>query len=342
MKKQRDKFIGWVVIFTFALLMNGCHNNDKPDVSKSQLELHSMRFEQDLFSPFPKDSSLSGMLKRRYGSFYDIFIWQLTRLGNRDEAITESNLRKFAADTSMQSVFRSCSSRFSDFKSYDEKLTQAFKYYSYYFPGKLVPKLITTVSLFSYPVICDSTHLGISLDMYLDPGCNFYETLEPPLPNYLRKRMRPEYLVSDAMKGWAQSDYAVDETQANMLQAMISQGRIWYFLQKLLPETADSLLSGYSASQLDWCNQNESQIWSFFIKQKLLYSKDPNIMLKYIGEGPTTNGFPKESPGNIGQFIGFQIVKSFMKENKKVSLQQLMEEKDFDKIFRDSKYKPRR
>jgi hypothetical protein len=31
-----------------------------------------------------------------------------------------------------------------------------------------------------------------------------------------------------------------------------------------------------------------------------------------------------------------------MNLNSKVTLQQLMEEKDFDKIFRDSKYKPRR
>ena len=154
--------------------------------------------------------------------------------------------------------------------------------------------------------------------------------------------MKPEYLVSDALKGWAQSDYAVDETQANMLQAMISQGRIWHMLNKLLPETSDTLLSGYSATQLDWCNQNESQIWSFFIQQKLLYSKDPNMLLKYIGEGPTTNGFPKESPGNIGQFIGYRIVQAYMNLNSKVTLQQLMEEKDFDKIFRDSKYKPRR
>ena len=100
------------------------------------------------------------------------------------------------------------------------------------------------------------------------------------------------------------------------------------------------LKSGYSSSQLAWCRTNEKLIWSFFIDNKLLFSFDPNLMNKYVNDGPTTNGFPKESPGNIGQFIGWQIVRSYMKNHPGVSLQKLMEEKDLIKIYNESQYKP--
>ena len=78
------------------------------------------------------------------------------------------------------------------------------------------------------------------------------------------------------------------------------------------------------------------------MENKLLFSIDPNLMNKYVNDGPTTNGFPKESPGNIGQFLGWQIIKSYMKNNTNVTLKQLMEQKDLIKIFNESKYKPSR
>jgi hypothetical protein len=229
---------------------------------------------------------------------------------------------------------------FGDFQKENKELTKAFRYYSYYFPEKIVPKVITIISGFSYPVVCDSTSLGISLDMYLGPAYRFYSTLEPPLPNYLRSRMHKNYLVCDAMKGWAESDYGIDESSARMIDFMISNGRILYFLDKVVPETPDSIKTGFTDAQVEWCKANEKRIWSFFVDNKLLFSIDPNLMNKYVNEGPTTNGFPKESPGNIGKFIGWKIVQSFMKNHPEISLQQLMEEKDLIRIFNESKYKP--
>jgi hypothetical protein len=82
-----------------------------------------------------------------------------------------------------------------------------------------------------------------------------------------------------------------------MIDFMVAQGRELYFLDKILPDTPDTLKIGYSATQLEWCRNNEKNLWSFFIDNKLLFSFDPNLMNKYVNDGPTTNGFPRESPG---------------------------------------------
>jgi hypothetical protein len=326
----------------FALQACGDRSQQKEPQQVSNSASTVLRFEQDLFSDSLMPGRRAEVLARKYGSFFDIFLWQLTRLGSRDSVLQEQNIQAFITDTNFLAVYAACNSKYADFSEYDRRLQAAFGRYAAEFPGKPVPKVLTTISVFSYPIICDSTHLAIALDMYLNPDNRFYPTLEPPLPAYLQRRMTKEYIVSDAMKGWLQSDFMPDELESDLLQRMIAAGRIQYALSVLLPEEPDSVRSGYSSIQSKWCSANEGIVWSFFIENKLLYVKDPNVMMKYVGEGPTTNGFPKESPGNIGQFIGLRMVQSYMKQHPELKLKDLMAIKDLHALFQESRYKPKR
>ena len=328
-----------VIILT---CISGCSkDSDKPDISEIQLTVNADRFERDLFNLNSKPEGKGIVfLKEKYGNFFNLFAYQITSLGSGDSVLIEERFRSFINDSNFRAIYNDCEKLFGNFDEKNEDLTKAFRYYKYYFPEKSIPRIVTMVSGFSYPVVCDSFILGISLDMYLNPSYRYYSTIEPALPNYLRSRMHGNFMVCDAMKGWAASDYSIDESSAKMIDFMILQGRLLFFLDKITPDEPDTIKSGYSSSQLEWCRMNEKQIWSFFIDNKLLFSFDPNLMNKYVNDGPTTNGFPKESPGNIGQYIGWQIVKSYMKNHPDVTLQKLMEEKDLLKIFNESKYKP--
>ncbi len=341
-KNNRTCILTNAVFFYILLCISGCkQENDIPDVSSMSLTINAERFEKDLFGINAAEPAQGvEALKNKYGNFFNLFSYQITSIGSPDSALMAGHLLSFITDTNFRSIYNDCEKQYGDFSEKNAGLTKAFRYYSYYFPGKSIPKVVTMISGFSYPVVCDSTTLGISLDMYLGPSYRYYSTLEPPLPNYLRNRMHGDFMICDAMKGWATSDYGIDESSARMIDFMISHGRILYFLDKITPDEPDTIKSGYSGTQLQWCRQNERKIWSFFIDNKLLFSIDPNLMNKFVNDGPTTNGFPKESPGNIGQFVGWQIVRSYMKNNPTISLQQLMEQKDLVKIFNESKYKP--
>jgi hypothetical protein len=153
--------------------------------------------------------------------------------------------------------------------------------------------------------------------------------------------MRKEYIPADAIRAWVDSDFD-PEGSHDFLTHMIHQGKILYMVKTLMPGQHDTLLTGYSAFQLQWCYKNEKNIWAFFVEQKLLFSSSMEMFSKYLGEGPTTNGFPAESPGNIGSFIGWQIVKAYMEENPETSPAQLMKLSDASIILKDSKYKPKK
>lgn len=333
-----------LVVSTITGSFLACHHAEEriPVEEGNKLSLKVLRFEQDLFNDSISPESRSSFLSQKYGSFFDLFIWELTRLGSKDSSLLRQHLDAFIADTNFRAVYAACEAKYADFSQQESGLSDAFSRYSVAFPGKPVPQLLTTISVFGYPVICDSTHLAISLDMYLNPGSRFYPTLQPPLPGYLQRRMRSEYLVADAMKGWLQSDYSVDENNSDLLEQMIGAGRIQYALKQLLPDMQDTILTGYTADQLKWCGENESQVWSFFIDNKLLYTKDPNLLMKYVGEGPSTNGFPGDSPGNIGLYVGYRIVEAYMQQHPEVTLPRLMEFTDLHALFQSSKYKPRK
>ena len=73
---------------------------------------------------------------------------------------------------------------------------------------------------------------------------------------------------------------------------------------------------------------------------ELLYTKENSEIIKFMGEAPFTQGFPEGSPGRIGHYLGWQIVKAYMEKNSEVTISELMQEKDFQKILTKSKYKP--
>lgn len=56
-------------------------------------------------------------------------------------------------------------------------------------------------------------------------------------------------------------------------------------------------------------------------------------------DGPRTETLGPDSPGFIGQFVGWQIVKKWMGQDKKRTPEQLLKT-PAQKIFEEAKYKP--
>jgi uncharacterized protein YjaZ len=74
-----------------------------------------------------------------------------------------------------------------------------------------------------------------------------------------------------------------------------------------------------------------------------LYSTDDKLVGRFIAQAPFSRfnlELDSESPGAIGQYIGWQIVRSYM-ENNPTSLLQMLQ-MDAQTIFNKAKYKPKK
>jgi hypothetical protein len=125
-----------------------------------------------------------------------------------------------------------------------------------------------------------------------------------------------------------------------LIDQMIMKGKQWWLLDKFLPDTPDSLKTGYTGRQVAWCEGNEGVIWNFFLQGNDLYTTEPMFVKNFIGEAPGTEGMPAQAPGNIGQWVGWQIVKAYAANHPEMTPDAIMKA-DPRTILKESKYKPR-
>lgn len=310
------------------------------DVDVSGIKLAKVEIkhlEQDLFES-PPDSLGSPRLQKKYGVFYSRFIINIINKGGINDPSYIGNLKNFVADKDMREAYLACKEKYANLDAFGDQLTEAFRHFSYYFPDRKLPQVVSFMSGFNYSIVNIDNVLGIGLEMYLGSDSKFYKMIQ--FPRYKTLAMRSEYMLPDCIRGWMSTEFETNHPNNDLLSQIIQEGKIMYLVDALLPEVNDTLKMSYTQKQLEWCQHNEYNIWSHFIQQKLLYSIDNSQILKYTSEGPFTAVFSKESPARIGNWVAWQIVRSYMNKNPEITLQQLLDEKDPQKILTKSKYKP--
>ena len=83
-------------------------------------------------------------------------------------------------------------------------------------------------------------------------------------PKYISRRFEPPYITINCIKTITEDLFPDNDENKSLIEQMIRKGKYWYLLDKFLPETADSLKTGFSQKQLDWCKNNKEQFGIFF------------------------------------------------------------------------------
>lgn len=327
-----------IVISILSLL--SCNNNKfKIDVSNISLNLKVNRFDSVLYN-MNTDSVINYIpdLQKQYDEFFEIFNNKIINIGEPNQLAYSGYLTKFLTDNIIVEVLGKVNKEFSDFSSYSDELELAFKYYKHYFKEKPIPNVYTYVSGFNQSIVTTENILGIGLDKYLGENCEYYKQLG--IPAYLRYKMTKSRIVPDCMTAIAMQEFDYNDSTDNLLNRMIYNGKIMYFLDAVLPNYDDSIKIAYKASQIAWCKSNEKDMWTYIIENKLLFNSEFINIKKMIDDGPNTSFFPQNSPSKTGVWLGWQIVKSYMNNNPEITLQELMRNQDYQKILNYSKYKP--
>ncbi|WP_171596277.1 gliding motility lipoprotein GldB [Marinifilum caeruleilacunae] len=319
-----------------AIVLFSCNSKNTSSVSHISVDLTIKRFDKDLF--LLKETQDFSQFKKEYADFLPLFSYKVIGLGNPDDPNYMEYLNQFLNDSTMNQVASEVAKVFPNLEEDEADLEQAFKYLKYYFPERNVPKVFAQISGFNQSVVVAEDLIGISLDKYLGEDCEFYSLLATPL--YARKNMIPERVSQDVILAYGLTEFPFTPKTDDLISNMIYQGKIRYFVSKLMPGKSEAEAMKYTQEQLDWCKNNEDLIWGYIIEQKHLFNTQYRTIIKYINDGPFTPGMPEDSPSRTGIWIGLQIVKEFMEKNKDYSLSDLMKENDYAMILRSSSYQP--
>ena len=220
-----------------------------------------------------------------------------------------------------------------------EKLTSLYKHIKYYFPEIPDPHVVTVVNNVDYQskTVFTDTLLILSLDTYLGSKNPLYEGI----PNYIVQDMELPFMTSHIVDELG-TTVVKKPSNRTLLEQMVYYGKKLYLKDILLPKTPDSIKISYSEAQLDWVQANERYMWQYFIENELLYKSQSSLSPRFIDPAPFSKFYleiDNETPGKVGQWIGWQIVRSYMQKNPNTSLNQLMQISGMD-LFNKSNYKP--
>ncbi|GAA4798893.1 gliding motility lipoprotein GldB [Litoribaculum gwangyangense] len=257
------------------------------------------------------------------------------------EKYTDSFWLAKKEDTLQILLFNEVDKTFEDFKETEAEIESLFNHLKYYFSEFHPPRVITTTNDVDYrnKVVVTDTIDVIALDNYLGSEHEFYINI----PKYLAANFKKEQLVVDVAKAYAEK-YIYHPQRKTLLDEMIYYGKQLYFEDVVIPFKTEAQRIGYTEAQLDWANRNEAYIWRYFVERELLYSTDSKLLGRFIIDAPFSKFYLEDidtdSPGRLGQYIGWQIVRAYMKENE-VSLKDMLI-KSTEDIFNNSKFKPRK
>ena len=326
---------------TTILFLTAC-KHDKLDIDVSDVkvpEVKFMRFEKDLFAITPQNSNVKKQeLEKKYGSFYYMFTNSIKGRSNPNDT---NSLLEFVGNKDMYDAYKETQKSISDadITELETGLTECLKRIKYHFPNHKLPKHFTTcMSGFDFNFAYPDSVMGVSLDMYLGRTNMFYKMLQ--WPNYQVRLLSKEYMLPDMVRGWMLSEFDTNDSINNLLNNMILFGKVYYACDAILPGVADSIKIGYSKNQIAYCKEFEKNLWGYLAAENRLYDNNLKVVIELTNDGPYTAAISKECPPRIAMWVGWQIVKSYMKNNESVTLEQLMREKDAQKILSKSKYRP--
>lgn len=329
-----------ILFIAATVLCLSCNSGQKtPDISAIDVPLTTVRYEQSFFAidTLRLDVSLQ-KLAGQEPLFTQDFLYNIL-------ATTPSTAAKDVPQflSAYQSMYKQTNTQFASIKTEEAAIKQGLKYVKYYFPDyKLPTKLITFIGpINSFGNIITIDALAIGLQMYLGKNDPIYVSEEGQslYPNYVSRRFDPSYMATNCMKNILDDMFPLQDAGAPLCEQMVEAGKRLYFLKQVQPNLPDSIVTGYTAAQLEGCYKSEKDIWSFFVQNNLLYQKDPSLIGDYMMDGPNTAVFGDASPGFIGQFVGYRIVEAWLQKNKALTLDKVMRT-PAKIIFEQAKYKP--
>ena len=335
-----------IVFLLGTLLLSACGEKVKaPDISGVPMELETLRFDRSFFT-IDTNALFSEMsrLSSTYPMFYADFMQEVLGLpANDTSGDIRNNLLFFYQG--YRPLYDSLQEVFNETADIEEKVREGMRYARYYFPNyPAKQKLIFFLGPFDAPgTALTREGIAVGLQQYAGKDFSFYQSQQglELFPSYISRRFERSYIPINCLKLVVQELCPDTVGFSPLIAQMIRRGREAWILDQFLPFTPDTLKLGYTARQLKWCESNEALIWSYFLKNIDPQSTDPDVIQNFLGEGPFTMGLDQDnSPGNLGTWIGRQIVRAYQKKNGNKSPAELMRISP-DEILEKAAYKPR-
>ncbi len=312
------------------MLLASCRNAEKKEI-----KIHRIDLALIMTDTLEIDNQIQ-KLYSKYPDFFSDYIAEVMSENPADTARVIQELKKFCTDKNFQRINNEVTKVIGDTKLYESLLGSAFGKMQKEFPQIKIPEIYFFVSGFNRSLLVGDNYIGVGTDLFL--GADFPDYKDMTY-KYMTLRMTPSSIPVEILSHIIY-EYIPPMNDERLLESLIFHGKVQYILSELMPDYNDEQIIGYSDENIKWCTKFEKEIWATIVEQKHLFSSDVMLINKYTVDGPFTSPVSQESPGRLGVWVGWQIVKSYMNHNRKTGLNELLNNTNASEILENSAYKP--
>ncbi len=326
------------------VLTTACDTDKTPQISFAQVkdantQVEVNRMDLNLFESVDSYASALNWVKANRGQLAaDIYLNDIMRLNQATDSVCAEVVYSFVSNADWQSLQHEVGQYYSQNYDWNQLQQNLFKV-SASMPRLTTPQVFTFNSGFNVGVYPDSAVIGLGLEWFLSDTLGFLNRLAPEaFPMYKRRKMAQKYLEKEAIKGWMLYNLFDESYMENMLEYIVFEGKVLATVEALYPNKPKQDIIGYSDEQWQWIQENETQMWKEFVKQELVYSSNQQELIRLTMDGPFTSGMSQNCPPKLGIYLGWQMVRDYVSENKDLTLPQLFNEVPAKKVL--SAYRP--
>lgn len=326
-----------IFLLFLILLMGYWFSVSELSIHEHKREISVIRYDR-LQSEYVRFNSMSALQKMNtiYGRPTRILVEDMLGIGNVSDTDINDIYKEYFSDTTLLRLMNDVESKFEDLAPIEEKLTRGFEQLRKELPLLLTPKVYAQISAFNESIVVADSLIGISLDKYMGEDYPLYGRFYYP---YQCRSMRPDRIVPDCFLYYLSGTYPLPPLKKRtLLEYMIRNGQLYYVIQQVLDYQSVADAIGYSEPEKRWWKENRAEVWEYLILNKMLSSTDPMVIRRFMYPVPSTSFFGENSPAFIGACMGAEIIASYMKENKKITLEELLHTENYVLLLEDSKY----
>lgn len=178
------------------------------------------------------------------------------------------------------------------------------------FPSIPDMKVYGIISPYRQGVITSDSIVLVALNLYLGPDYPGYAGFE----EYFRNSRVSDRIQYDIAEGIITSHYPyINTASPTLISKILYQGAVVNAIMATVPNADLAMALGISDEDLEWFLSHERELWEAMLDKSMLYSTSELDAAKLLSPGPSSSLLLQNAPGRAARFIGYKIVKSYIR-----------------------------
>lgn len=130
------------------------------------------------------------------------------------------------------------------------------------------------------------------------------------------------YDMAEAMVATSYPFHDVDNPA--VINRIVYEGIITEAKMRLVKDARPELALGYSQEEYKMLEKQETEIWRKLVGAKIIFDHSETVADRLLLPAPSSQIIGVDCPGRVGRFIGYKIVRSYLKQHPETSLRELL------------------